>query len=126
MIKPPGVAQTSALDFEEQNFFTMGNDDESVDVASLSVEGNLLKTDSGFARGKSAAGPRSSIFLGKSAMSHPNPAKEQFNRRKRKNQKKWAKKITKANNQFKPLLHASEDTELPSMSAPNIKVSPEQ
>ena len=70
MKKPPGVAQTSALDFEEQNFFTMGNDDS--DVASLSVGGNLLKTDSGFARGKSATGPRSGIFLGKSATSHPN------------------------------------------------------
>ena len=50
----------------------MGNDDESVDVASLSVKGNLLKTDSGFAKGKSASGPRSGTFLGKSATSHPN------------------------------------------------------
>ena len=61
------LAQTSALDFEEQNFFTIGNDDS--DVASLSVGGNLLKTDSGFAGGwggNSAAG--------KSAMSHTNPA----------------------------------------------------
>ena len=61
-------AQISALDFEEQNFFTMGNDEGDSDgVASLSVRGNLTKTDSGFATGwgeKSATG--------KSAMSHPN------------------------------------------------------
>ena len=71
----PKVAQSSALDFEEQNFFMMGNDDESVDVASLSVEGNLLKTDSGFAGSKRPNGPRSGIFLGKSATSHPNQSK---------------------------------------------------
>lgn len=53
----------------------MGNDDEPADVASLSVEGNLFKIDSGFARGKSATGPRSGIFLGKSATSHPNQSK---------------------------------------------------
>lgn len=48
----------SALDFEEQNPFTIGlNDDASNEAASLFVTGtNLLKNDGGFAGWTSATG----------------------------------------------------------------------
>ena len=60
-------AQTSAIDFEDQNPFTMGNDDS--DAASLFVgDGSLLKTDSGF---PDRGGGEFRSSAGKSTMSHP-------------------------------------------------------
>ena len=64
----PCAHLSSALDFEEQNPFMIGNpEDDSEQSSSLFTRSNLLKTDSGF-RGWDADLDKT----GKSALSHPN------------------------------------------------------